>query len=112
MRRSHRNQQEFLPNQIRIASAFRLTIFYNWRRKYGKISAVKTKLASVAILATFAAASAAGQTNVPPAEVETSSSGLKANAGADMRVRQEIMHNVPGLPGAPGAVMPKSRKER
>ncbi len=76
-----------------------------------KYSLVKTKLASVAILATFAAASAAGQTNVPPVEVETSSSGLKANAGADLRIRQEIMHNVPGLAGAPGAMTPKSRRE-
>ena len=33
------------------------------------------------------------------------------DAGADLRVRQEIMHNVPGLPGAPGAVMPRAYKE-
>ncbi len=36
---------------------------------------------------------------------------LKADAGADLRVRQEIMHNIPGLPGAPGAMLPKARKE-
>lgn len=38
-------------------------------------------------------------------------SALAFDAGADLRVRQEIMHNVPGLPGAPGAVMPRAYKE-
>lgn len=38
-------------------------------------------------------------------------SSLKFDAGADFRLRQEIMHNVPGLPGAPGAMMPRAYKE-
>jgi len=38
-------------------------------------------------------------------------SGLTFDAGADLRVRQEIMHNVPGLPGGQGAMMPSVRKE-
>lgn len=33
------------------------------------------------------------------------------DAGADLRVRQEIMHNVTGLPGAPNAMMPRAYKK-
>ena len=38
-------------------------------------------------------------------------SAVRVNAGGDLRVRQEIMHNVPGLPGASGAMMPQASKE-
>lgn len=65
---------------------------------------MKTIIAFCAALAGAAAAS----TNEVPAEAE---SNLRFNAGADVRVRQEIMHNVPGLPGAPGSMMPRSKKE-
>ncbi len=50
----------------------------------------------------------------PPAQVkvpEANDTQLRADAGGDFRLRQEIMHNVPGLPGAPGAMMPLSYKE-
>ena len=67
--------------------------------------------AFVFLAADLAAASVAGQTNVPPAEIEASATRLKANAGGDLRIREEIMHNVPGLPGAPGAMMPRTRRE-
>ncbi len=50
-----------------------------------------------------------GNTNVV-VEAEDES-GLKANVGADFRVRQEIMRNVPGLPGSPSSMMPKSVKK-
>ena len=43
------------------------------------------------------------------ASAETNS--VVVNAGADLRVRQEIMHNIPGLPGAPGAMMPRVYKK-
>ena len=76
---------------------------------------MKNQLVLAAIVAASAFAAAQGQTNDPPAEAaaaaETSSSKLKANAGADLRVRQEIMHNVPGLPGGPGAMLPRERRE-
>lgn len=36
---------------------------------------------------------------------------VRADAGGDFRLRQEIMHNVPGLPGAPGAMMPRAYRE-
>lgn len=48
------------------------------------------------------------QTN---AVTTTVNDGLSFDAGADLRVRQEIMHNVPGLPGDPGAMMPRAYKE-
>ena len=50
---------------------------------------------------------------VATADVTTtiSNTTLRVNAGADFRARQEIMHNVPGLPGAPGAMMPLAYKE-
>ena len=76
---------------------------------------MKNQFVLAATVAAFAFASVQGQTNDPPAEaevpVESSSSKLKANAGADLRVRQEIMHNVPGLPGGPGAMLPRTRRE-
>lgn len=64
------------------------------------------------MMASIATVSAIAQTtNNPPVEISESASKLKANAGADLRVRQEVMHNVPGLPGGSGAMMPASRKE-
>ena len=57
--------------------------------------------------------SACADTNSIPveAEMEESDDGLEFNAGADLRVRQEIMHNITGLPGAPGAMMPRAYKK-
>ena len=62
-------------------------------------------------LCVLSAALAAGaQTNAVP-EMVTESSGLEADAGADLRVRQEIMHNVVGNPGDAGAMMPSAYKK-
>ena len=47
----------------------------------------------------------------PPQAALEKDSELKVKVGADLRVRQEIMHNVPGLPGAPGAMMPRAYRE-
>ena len=57
--------------------------------------------------------SACADTNSVPveAEMEEIDDGLEFDAGADLRVRQEIMHNIPGLPGAPGAMMPRVYKK-
>ena len=66
------------------------------------------------ILATAACAlacSALAGTNDVPVLEEPVDSALQANAGADVRIREEIMHNVPGLPGAPGAMMPRAYKK-
>ena len=66
------------------------------------------------ILATAACAlacSALAATNDVPVLEEPVDSALQANAGADLRIREEIMHNVPGLPGAPGAMMPRAYKK-
>ena len=57
-----------------------------------------------------AALAAGAETNAVP-EVTTESSGLVADAGADLRVRQEIMHNVVGNPGDPGAMMSRAYKK-
>ena len=54
---------------------------------------------------------AMASTNAIPVEVEEEDSGLIFDAGADLRVRQEIMHNVVGNPGAPGAMMPREYKK-
>ena len=63
-------------------------------------------------LCVLAAALAAGaQTNAVPEMTTTESSGLEADAGADLRVRQEIMHNVVGNPGDAGAMMPRAYKK-
>ena len=63
-------------------------------------------------LCVLSAALAAGaQTNAVPEMTTAESSGLEADAGADLRVRQEIMHNVVGNPGAPGAMMPRAYKK-
>ena len=48
------------------------------------------------------------------ADTNETSSALAVDAGADFRVRQEIMHNVPGLPGlggASGAFVPRSYRK-
>ena len=62
------------------------------------------------LCALAAALAADAQTNAVP-EVTVESSGLKADAGADIRVRQEIMHNIVGNPGDPGAMMPRAYKK-
>lgn len=59
----------------------------------------------------FAGAVTASTNAVIVAEEVADESGLRFDFGADLRVRQEIMHNVPGLPGAPGAMMPKPYRE-
>ena len=57
--------------------------------------------------------SACADTNSVPveAEIEETDDGLEFNAGADLRVRQEILHNITGLPGAPGAMLPRAYKK-
>ena len=57
--------------------------------------------------------SACADTNSVPveAEMEEIDDGLEFDAGADLRVRQEIMHNITGLPGAPGAMLPRAYKK-
>ena len=63
-------------------------------------------------LCVLSAALAAGaQTNAVPEMTTAESSGLEADAGADLRVRQEIMHNVVGNPGDAGAMMPRAYKK-
>ena len=56
---------------------------------------------------------ACAETNAVPAEVEMEETddGLVFDVGADLRVRQEIMKNVVGLPGAPHAMMPRAYKK-
>jgi len=58
-----------------------------------------------------AALAAGAQTNAVPEMTTAESSGLRADAGADLRVRQEIMHNVVGNPGDAGAMMPRAYKK-
>ena len=65
---------------------------------------------TVFFLTAFVAVACGAQTNTVPVEAEAEDV-VKFNAGGDLRVRQEIMHNVPGLPGAPGAMMPRAYKE-
>ena len=66
----------------------------------------------IGILAALTVAFACrGETNAVPEGTTAEASALAFDAGADLRVRQEIMHNVPGLPGAPGAMMPRAYKE-
>ena len=66
----------------------------------------------IGILAALAVAFACrAETNAVPEGTTAEASALAFDAGADLRVRQEIMHNVPGLPGAPGAMMPRAYKE-
>lgn len=66
----------------------------------------------IGILAALAVTIACrAETNAVPEGTTAEASALAFDAGADLRVRQEIMHNVPGLPGAPGAVMPRAYKE-
>ncbi len=61
------------------------------------------------IAAAVAGMCVSGSTNVV---VETEDeSGLKVNAGADLRIRQEIMHNVIGLPGCNHSMMPKTLRK-
>ena len=52
----------------------------------------------------------AASTNDIPVEVDDDS-GLRFDAGADLRIRQEIMHNVVGNPGDPGAMMPREYRK-
>ena len=44
-----------------------------------------------------------------PVQAETNS--VIVDAGADLRIRQEIAHDITGLPGAPGAMMPRAYKK-
>lgn len=62
-------------------------------------------------MAVVGACVVAAGTNEVPAVATVGESKLVANAGADLRIREEIMHNVPGLPGAPGAMMPSAYKK-
>ena len=58
-------------------------------------------------IAAVAAAIVLAATSAARAETNT----VEVNAGADLRIRQEIMHNITGLPGAPGAMMPRAYKK-
>ena len=62
---------------------------------------------SIGLLATLCAgmALAAAETNL----VVEAESGPSFNAGADLRVRQELMDNIPGNPGDPYAIVPGKR---
>lgn len=64
----------------------------------------------LSLCALSAALAAGAQTNAVP-EMVIESSGLEVDAGADLRVRQEIMHNVVGNPGDAGAMMPSAYKK-
>ena len=66
-------------------------------------------LLTICVLASVFTAGA--QTNTVPEVTVEPDSGLKADAGADIRVRQEIMHNVVGNPGSPNAMMPRAYKK-
>ena len=59
----------------------------------------------LSICALASALAVGAQTNAVPEVTVEPDSGLKADAGADIRVRQEIMHNVVGNPGGAGAMM-------
>ena len=61
---------------------------------------IRVSAAGVAVLVSVA---------VPIASAETNS--IVVDAGADLRVRQEIMHNITGLPGAPGAMVPRAYRK-
>jgi hypothetical protein len=65
----------------------------------------------LSLCAVSAALVAGAQTNAVPELTEAPESGLRADAGADIRVRQEIMHNVVGNPGDPGAMMSRDYKK-
>ena len=65
----------------------------------------------LSLCALSAALAAGAQTNAVPEMTTAESSGLEADAGADLRVRQEIMHNVVGNPGDAGAMMPRAYKK-
>jgi len=43
--------------------------------------------------------------------VRAETNSVAVDAGADLRVRQEIMHNITGLPGASGAMMPRTYRK-
>ena len=60
--------------------------------------------------AALACAAAAGTNDVPVID-EPVDSAFQTSFGADLRIREEIMHNVPGLPGAPGGMMPRAYKK-
>jgi len=62
---------------------------------------VKTLLRSFAVSALLPFAVAADEEPV----------AVRFDAGGDVRVRQEIMEHVPGLPGATYAMMPRDRKD-
>ena len=74
---------------------------------------MKTKACAFAVVAAAMAFSAYAETNAIPAEaeMEETDDGLEFDAGADLRVRQEIMHNITGLPGAPRAMMPRAYRK-
>ncbi|MGN0846076.1 MAG: hypothetical protein ACI4RA_01675 [Kiritimatiellia bacterium] len=63
------------------------------------------------LAAVFAALVCQAQTNDVSEVISTETPDLSFDAGADFRVRQEIMHNVPGLPGDAMSMMPRAYKE-
>ena len=71
---------------------------------------MRMKFTFATAISAVACVAAAGTNDVPVID-EPVDSALTASVGADLRIREEIMHNVPGLPGAPGAVMPRAYKK-
>ncbi len=69
-----------------------------------------TTFRAAAAAALFGAGACAGATNDVPVKA-TAPAALAFNAGADLRVRQEITRNVPGLPGGSGAVLPRAARK-
>ena len=74
---------------------------------------VRYAATAVALTASAAVSAVRAETNTVPVEteMEETDDGLEVDAGADLRIRQEIMHNITGLPGAPGAMMPREYKK-
>ena len=71
---------------------------------------MRMKIILATATAALACAAAAGTNDVPVID-EPVDSAFQTSFGADLRIREEIMHNVPGLPGAPGAMMPRAYKK-
>ena len=80
----------------------------SWQRECGILMDMKFILATGVYAVALAAVA---ETNEVPVPDEPVDSALAVSAGADFRIREEIMHNVPGLPGAPGAMMPRAYRK-
>ena len=65
-----------------------------WRNAAGYGILLRMKLILATAACALACSALAGTNDVPVLE-EPVDSALQANAGADVRIREEIMHNVP-----------------